>query len=65
MVLLNRPQMWHRAKKCTLAAGQTELKVEFPLPIVACNLMIEYADFYENFQVIISESIFIIFVTSA
>merc|ERR1712223_2384208 len=23
-------------------------KLEFPLPIVACNLMIEYADFYEN-----------------
>ena len=28
------------------------LQVDFPLPIVACNLMIEYADFYENFQVI-------------
>lgn len=27
------------------------LQVDFPLPIVACNLMIEYADFYENFQV--------------
>ncbi len=26
------------------------LQVEFPLPIVACNLMIEYADFYENIQ---------------
>ncbi|XP_014674376.1 PREDICTED: E3 ubiquitin-protein ligase UBR4-like [Priapulus caudatus] len=48
--LKNKPQMWHRAKKCSLTAGQTELKVEFPLPIVACNLMIEYADFYENFQ---------------
>lgn len=24
--------------------------MEFPLPIVACNLMIEYADFYENIQ---------------
>lgn len=27
-------------------------QVDFPLPIVACNLMIEYADFYENFQVL-------------
>lgn len=42
--------MWHKAKKVTLATGQTEVKMEFPLPIVACNLMIEYADFYENIQ---------------
>uniref|UniRef100_T1IY63 UBR-type domain-containing protein n=1 Tax=Strigamia maritima TaxID=126957 RepID=T1IY63_STRMM len=48
--LKNKPSMWHKAKKCHLAAGQTELKIEFPLPIVACNLMIEYADFYENLQ---------------
>ena len=33
-----------------MTAGQTDIKVEFPLPIVACNLMIEYADFYENIQ---------------
>ena len=30
--------------------SQTDIKIEFPLPIVACNLMIEYADFYENIQ---------------
>lgn len=48
--LKNKPSIWHKAKKCTLAAGQTELKIEFPLPIIACNLMIEYADFYENIQ---------------
>nr|XP_037270039.1 E3 ubiquitin-protein ligase UBR4-like [Rhipicephalus microplus] len=48
--LKNRPAMWHRAKRCSLAAGQCELKMDFPLPIVACNLMIEYADFYENVQ---------------
>ncbi|CAG2064953.1 unnamed protein product, partial [Timema podura] len=42
--------MWHKAKKVTLASGQTEVKMEFPLPIVACNLMIEYSDFYENIQ---------------
>lgn len=42
--------MWHKAKKVSLVSGQTEVKMEFPLPIVACNLMIEYADFYENLQ---------------
>ncbi|XP_066587252.1 E3 ubiquitin-protein ligase UBR4 [Prorops nasuta] len=48
--LKNKSAMWHKAKKITLAQGQTEVKMEFPLPIVACNLMIEYADFYENVQ---------------
>ena len=48
--LKNRPTMWHKARKVSLTAGQTEIKIEFPLPIVACNLMIEYADFYENIQ---------------
>ena len=48
--LKNRPTMWHKARSVSLTAGQTEIKIEFPLPIVACNLMIEYADFYENIQ---------------
>ncbi|XP_060527250.1 E3 ubiquitin-protein ligase UBR4 [Cylas formicarius] len=48
--LKNKPALWHKAKKVTLQSGQTEVKIEFPLPIVACNLMIEYADFYENIQ---------------
>ncbi|KAG1664196.1 E3 ubiquitin-protein ligase UBR4 [Nymphon striatum] len=48
--LKNKPAMWHKAKSCSLASGQTEVKIEFPLPIVACNLMVEYADFYENIQ---------------
>ncbi|XP_031787717.1 E3 ubiquitin-protein ligase UBR4-like [Nasonia vitripennis] len=48
--LKNKPAMWHKAKKVTLVQGQTEVKMEFPLPIVACNLMIEYSDFYENIQ---------------
>lgn len=43
--------MWNKAKKVTLSAGQTEVKMDFPLPIVACNLMFEYGDFYENLQV--------------
>ena len=50
MELKNRPTMWHKARKVSVTAGQTEIKIEFPLPIVACNLMIEYADFYENIQ---------------
>jgi E3 ubiquitin-protein ligase UBR4 len=49
--LKNKPTMWHKAKKVSLTAGQTDIKIEFPLPIVACNLMIEYADYYENIQV--------------
>lgn len=47
----DRPGVWHKAKKVVLSAGQTEVKVDFPLPIVACNLMVEYADFYDNLQV--------------
>ena len=46
--------MWHKAKKVSLTSGQTDVKLDFPLPIVACNLMIEYADFYENMQVLTS-----------
>lgn len=48
--LKNKFTVWHKAKKVSLISGQTEVKMEFPLPIVACNLMIEYADFYENIQ---------------
>ncbi|CAB3995920.1 E3 ubiquitin- ligase UBR4 [Paramuricea clavata] len=48
--LKNKTAVWQKAKKCHLIQGQTEVKIEFPLPIVACNLMIEYADFYENLQ---------------
>ncbi|XP_076455251.1 E3 ubiquitin-protein ligase UBR4-like isoform X3 [Babylonia areolata] len=48
--LKNRPGLWHKAKKVTLTTGQTDIKVEFPIPIVACNLMLEYADFYDNLQ---------------
>ncbi|XP_026324095.1 E3 ubiquitin-protein ligase UBR4 isoform X3 [Hyposmocoma kahamanoa] len=48
--LKNRPGMWHKAKRVQLQSGQSEVRVDFPLPIVACNLMMEYADFYENQQ---------------
>lgn len=46
--LKNRPAMWHKARSVTLQSGQTEVKIDFPLPITACNMMIEYADFYES-----------------
>lgn len=46
--LKNKPSIWHKAKKVTLQSGQTDVKIDFPLPITACNLMIEYADFYET-----------------
>jgi len=45
--LKNRPALWHKAKRVALTAGQTDVKVDFPLPIVACNLMLEYADFFD------------------
>ncbi|KAL3872340.1 hypothetical protein ACJMK2_040271 [Sinanodonta woodiana] len=48
--LKNRPGLWHKARRVTLTAGQTDVKVEFPIPIVACNLMIEYAEFFDNLQ---------------
>lgn len=28
------------------------VQIDFPLPIVACNLIIEFADFYDNLQVL-------------
>lgn len=49
-VISPRPARWHKAKKVQLTPGQTEVKIDLPLPIVASNLMIEFADFYENYQ---------------
>ncbi|MGH0168045.1 UNVERIFIED_CONTAM: hypothetical protein FKN15_073672 [Acipenser sinensis] len=48
--LKNKPARWHKAKKVQLTPGQTEGKIDLPLPIVASNLMIEFSDFYENYQ---------------
>ncbi|KAM6976924.1 E3 ubiquitin-protein ligase UBR4 [Aplochiton taeniatus] len=48
--LKNKPARWHKAKKVQLSPGQTEVKIDLPLPIVASNLMIEFSDFYENYQ---------------
>ena len=49
--LKNKPTMWHLAMKITLSSRQMDLKIEFSLPILACNITIKYSDFYENIQV--------------
>ncbi|XP_064395390.1 E3 ubiquitin-protein ligase UBR4-like isoform X5 [Halichondria panicea] len=48
--LKNKRKMWMTARSCTLTAGQSEVKIDFPLPIVASNLVIEFRDFYDNLQ---------------
>lgn len=48
--LRNRTTKWIKVKRVKLESGQTEVKMEFPLPILACNLKIEYSEFYENVQ---------------
>ncbi|XP_057491487.1 auxin transport protein BIG-like isoform X2 [Actinidia eriantha] len=48
--LKNNWAYWKRAKSCHLTFNQTELKVDFPIPIIACNFMIELDSFYENLQ---------------
>ncbi|PIA63273.1 hypothetical protein AQUCO_00200948v1 [Aquilegia coerulea] len=55
--LKNNWSLWKRAKSCHLASNQTELKVEFPIPITACNFMIELDSFYENLQASSLESL--------
>ncbi|CAN4082734.1 unnamed protein product [Withania somnifera] len=48
--LKNNWSLWKRAKGCHLAFNQTKLKVDFAIPITACNFMIELDSFYENLQ---------------
>ncbi|CAL0317336.1 unnamed protein product [Lupinus luteus] len=48
--LKNNWSLWKCAKSCHLAFNQTEIKVEFPIPITACNIMIELDSLYENLQ---------------
>ncbi|XP_047314774.1 auxin transport protein BIG [Impatiens glandulifera] len=48
--LKNNWSLWKRAKSCHLTFNQTELKVDFTIPITACNFMIELDSFYENLQ---------------
>jgi E3 ubiquitin-protein ligase UBR4 len=46
--LKNRPNVWLKAKQVRLQANQVDVKIDLSLPIVASNLMFEYAEFYEN-----------------
>ncbi|KAK3129243.1 hypothetical protein QOZ80_6BG0474630 [Eleusine coracana subsp. coracana] len=55
--LKNNWSLWKRAKSCHLTFNQTELKVDFPIPITACNFMIELDSFYENLQASSLESL--------
>lgn len=55
--LKNNWSSWKRARSCHLAFNQTELKVEFSIPITACNFMIELDTFYENLQAASLESL--------
>ncbi|KAG6555165.1 hypothetical protein Mapa_003204 [Marchantia paleacea] len=55
--LKNNWLLWKRARSCQLAFNQTELKVDFPIPITACNFMIELDSFYENLQASSLESL--------
>ena len=41
-------RLWSKAKRVHVSPAQQEVKIEFQLPIIASNLMIEYADFYER-----------------
>lgn len=48
--LKNKNHPWTLARKCQLSPAQTDVKMDFSLPIVACNLLIEVSEVYENFQ---------------
>ena len=46
--LKGRPQLWQRAKTIPLDRLQSDVKVDFLVPITAGNLMFEITEFYEN-----------------
>lgn len=46
--LKSKIETWRKAKSIKLQPGQTDVRIDFSLPITACNLMIEYVDFYET-----------------
>lgn len=50
-ILYYRVGIWHQAKRVSLSSSQSDVKIDFTVPITACNLMIEYSEFYENNQV--------------
>lgn len=55
--LRNKWNMWKKIKSVELTPGQTEIYIEFPIPVVATNFLIEYASFYENLQALATEKL--------
>lgn len=49
-------KLWSKAKQISVEPGQSEIKIEFPLPIICSNLMFEYSDFYDRDTQTSSES---------
>ena len=45
--LKNRWDLWKRVKTLSLSPAQAELRFDFTIPIVATNLLIEYASFHD------------------
>jgi E3 ubiquitin-protein ligase UBR4 len=41
-------KVWTKAKRVSVQPAQQEVKIEFQKPIIACNLIVEYSDFYDR-----------------
>ena len=48
--LKNKPNLWQMARRVVLSPSQTEIKLDFSVPITAANIMLEFLEFYENVQ---------------
>ena len=46
--LKNRWELWKRVKTLQVPPAQAEIRFEFTIPVVATNLLIEYAAFHES-----------------
>eukprot|EP00698_Gefionella_okellyi_P019390 TRINITY_DN593_c0_g2_i1.p1 TRINITY_DN593_c0_g2~~TRINITY_DN593_c0_g2_i1.p1 ORF type:complete len:2390 (-),score=701.17 TRINITY_DN593_c0_g2_i1:133-7272(-) len=55
--LKNTFSLWTRAKTVTLQPAAQEASIDFPLPVTACNLMIEFASFYDNKAMLSAEKV--------
>lgn len=50
------PQLWLKAKRVNVQPAQSEIKIEFALPLIASSLIIEYVDFYDRDSLQIASS---------
>jgi hypothetical protein len=41
-------KVWTKAKRVSVQPAQQEVKIDFQMPIIACNLIVEYSDFYDR-----------------